>query len=63
MHYISVFAHTTRTEYGKKLDFIPSESDAEIQRFMESIVTMRDMLGRDHMKVAFFGRCVDKSVD
>uniref|UniRef100_A0A1I8AWQ4 Dynamin-type G domain-containing protein n=1 Tax=Steinernema glaseri TaxID=37863 RepID=A0A1I8AWQ4_9BILA len=41
-------------DYGHK--FVPEKQIDEVAEFMESIKTIKEMFGRDSMKVVFFGR-------
>lgn len=41
---------------GTQQKFVPESQISEVERFKDSIKTIKEMFGRDKMKVVFFGR-------
>uniref|UniRef100_A0A1I8BN51 Dynamin-type G domain-containing protein n=1 Tax=Meloidogyne hapla TaxID=6305 RepID=A0A1I8BN51_MELHA len=53
MKEMSTFYHKLDDELKK---FVPPRQLSEVERYLDSIKTIKEMVGRDKMKVVFFGR-------
>ncbi|KAF7634030.1 Dynamin-type G domain-containing protein [Meloidogyne graminicola] len=57
---IEIYLKELSTFYSKLDDdnkkFVPSRQLSEVERYLDTIKTIKEMVGRDKMKVVFFGR-------